>query len=172
MQVTSLRDIAASPADLLESGEAVRDRVPGVREVVGEAEARDGRQPRRFLLWVTDRRLLFLYVDRDALPPRIGNVSVPYGQIAGVTAERGGSFLTLGLASASVALGLGAAALDTLLTGLLGMGLFVGGVFGLLHVLFPPYKFTLALAGGSPLSVAVAGRHVRALQAALEAHKR
>ncbi len=169
MPVTSLREIAASPAELLESGERVRDRAPGVREVVEEGH--DGRQPRRFLLWVTDRRLLFLYVDRDAHPPRISTVSLPYGQIVGLTAERGGSFLTLGLASGSVALGLASAALNTLMGGLLGMALFLGGIFGLLHVLFPPYKFTLTSEDGTRLSVAVAGRYVRPLQEALKARK-
>jgi len=169
MPLTSMREIAASPAELLESGERVRDRAPGVREVVEEGH--DGRQPRRFLLWVTDRRLLFLYVDRDARPPRIGTVSVPYGRLVEVTAERGRSFLMLGMAFGAVGLGLASAALNTLMGGLLGMALLLGGMFGLLRVLFPPCKFTLTSADGSRLSVAVAGRHVRALQEALKAEK-
>lgn len=165
--VTGLKDITASPAELLEPGEAARERLSGVQEVVEATEGPDGRQPRRFLLWVTDRRLLFLYVDRQAEPPRIATVSVPYAQLAGVAAERGGSFLVLGLAAASVALGLAAAALDSLLAGILGIGLFLVGAFGILQVLFPPYRFTLSLTDGARLSVVVPGRHVRALQATL-----
>lgn len=146
----------------------MQDRLPGLQGG-WEGEGSAGRQSRRFLLWVTDRRLLFLYVDRQVEPPRIATVAVPYGQVARVDVERGGSFLALGLASASVALGLAAAALDTPLMGLLAIGLFLAGVFGVARVLFPPCKFTLTLVNGSRLSVAAPGRHVRAFQDALKA---